>query len=145
MKREFVILLILLGVFLAIGCTGNNYGQTPAATPTPTQSGGPAATPSETTATANSSETPAVSAGGKTVEVIMQNFAFNPSLITISPGDTVKWTNKDSATHDVVGTDFRSNNLGNGDSYEHQFTNPGTYPYKCSFHPKMLGTVIVQA
>ncbi len=106
MKREFVILLILFSVFLAIGCTGNNAGQTP----TPT--GGPAATPaetpvaansSETPVTANSSETPAVSAGGKTIEVTIQGFAFNPSSITISPGDTVKWTNMDSAPHTVVG------------------------------------------
>jgi len=158
MKRELVILLILFSVFLAIGCTGNNAGQTP----TPTPSGGAAATPAETPATTNSSETtvntnssdttvitnstetPAVSAGGKTIEVTIQGFAFNPSSITISPGDTVKWTNIDSATHDVVGTDFSSGNLKKGDSYEHTFTKPDTYNYRCSFHPSMLGTVIVK-
>ena len=142
MKRELVILLVLFGVFLAIGCTGYNSGQTPA--PTPTTSEGAVATPAETPVAANSSETPAVSAGGKTIEVTMQGFAFNPNSITISPGDTVKWTNMDSATHDVVGTDFSSGNIKKGDSYEHTFTKPDTYNYRCSFHPSMLGTVIVK-
>ncbi len=139
MKRELVILLILFSVFLAIGCTGyNNAGQTPNST------GGPAATPAETPVTANSSETPAVSAGGKTIEVAIQGFAFNPSSITISPGDTVKWTNMDSATHTVVGDDFSSGNLTNGDSYTQTFTKPGTFNYHCSIHPSMQGTIIVQ-
>jgi plastocyanin len=148
MKKEFVILLILFSVFLAIGCTGyNNAGQTPNST------GGPAATPaethvtansSETHVTANSSETPAVSAVGKTIDVAIKGFAFNPSSITISPGDTVKWTNMDSATHTVTGSDFSSGNLKNGDSFEQTFTKPGTYNYHCSIHPSMQGIIIVQ-
>jgi plastocyanin len=138
MKRELVILLILFSIFLAIGCTGNNAGQTS------TPSGGAAATPTETPVTTNSSETPTVSAGGKTIEVTIQGFAFNPSSITISPGDTVKWTNMDSATHTVVGDDISSGNLKNGDSYQQTFTKPGTYNYHCSIHPSMLGTVIVK-
>ncbi len=138
MKREFVIFLVLFGLFLTTGCAGNNAGQSP--TPTVT----PAATPAETPVTANSSETPAVSTGGKTIEVTMQNFAFNPDSITISSGDTVKWTNMDSAGHDVVGTDFSSSNLKKGDSYEHKFTKAGTYNYICSIHPSMKGTVIVK-
>jgi plastocyanin len=147
MKREFVILLILFSVFLAIGCTGNNTGQTP------TPNGEPAVTTAETHSTANSSqtpvtanlsETPAVSAGGKTIEVTIQGFAFKPSSITISPGDTVKWTNMDSVTHTIAGTDFSSSNLNNGDSYEHTFTKPDTYNYRCSIHPSMQGTVIVK-
>ncbi len=154
MKREFIILLILVSVFLAIGCTGNNAGQPPTEKPAATPADTPTtATSSETPTTANSAETPiatnssdkpAVSAGGKTIEVTIQGFAFNPSSITISPGDTVKWTNMDSATHTVTGTDFSSGNLKNGDSYEHTFTKPDTYNYHCSIHPSMQGTVIVK-
>jgi len=137
MKREFVILLILFSVFLAIGCTGNKAGQP--------LTGEPSATPAETPTTATSAETPAVSAGVKKIEVAIQGFAFNPSSITISPGDTVKWTNLDSATHDVVGTDFSSGSLKKGDSYEHTFAKTDTYNYRCSFHPSMQGTIIVKA
>jgi plastocyanin len=50
----------------------------------------------------------------------------------------------DSATHDVVGTDFSSGSLKKGDSYEHTFTKPDTYNYRCSFHPSMLGTIVVK-
>lgn len=138
MKRELVILLILFSVFLAIGCAGNNTGQTPNST------GAPAATSAETPGTANSSETPAVSAGGKTIDVTIQGFAFNPSSITISPGDTVKWTNMDSATHTVTGDNISSGNLKNGDTYEQTFTKPGTYNYQCSIHPSMKGMIVVK-
>ena len=149
MKRELVILLILFSVFLVIGCTGNNAGKNS------NQTGGPAVTPagtpvtvnsSETPIAANSSETPAASVGGKTIEVAIQGFAFNPDSITISPGDTIKWTNMDSATHTVEATDssFKSDNLKTGDSYEHTFTNPGTYNYMCSIHPSMRGSIIVK-
>jgi plastocyanin len=30
-------------------------------------------------------------------------FAFNPSSVTIARGDTVKWTNKTTATHTATG------------------------------------------
>jgi plastocyanin len=156
MKREFVILLILFSVFLAIGCAGNNAGQTPnstgapaatsAKTPVPAKSSetSVAANSSETPANSNSSETPAASAGGKTIEISIQGFTFNPSSITISPGDTVRWTNMDSATHTVVGDSISSGNLKNGDTYKQTFTKPGTYNYQCSIHPSMKGMIIVK-
>lgn len=156
MKRELVILLILFSVFLAIGCAGNNTGQTPNSTgaPAATSAETPgtanssetsiAANSSETSVNANSSETPAISAGGKTVDVTIQGFAFNPSSITISPGDTVKWTNMDSATHTVTGDNISSGNLKNGDTYKQTFTKPGTYNYQCSIHPSMKGMIVVK-
>jgi plastocyanin len=137
MKRKLIILLILVSVFLAIGCTGKNSGQSP----TPTT---PATTTAQTNLTANSAETPSNSTGGNTIEVKMEGFAFNPDSVTISPGDTVKWTNMDSAGHDVSGSEFKSNMLQKGDSYEHQFPKSGTYDYVCSVHPNMKGTVIVK-
>jgi plastocyanin len=35
--------------------------------------------------------------------------------------------------------------LNRGDTYTQTFTAPGTYPYICSIHPFMHGTVIVIA
>lgn len=125
MRKEFIILIVLFSIFLAIGCTGTN-NQEPA---TPTES--PA-------------ETPAVPTSSKTVEVTIQNFAFNPGSVTISSGDTVKWTNMDSTAHTITGTDFSSGNLNKGDSYENTFAKAGTYDYHCSIHPSMTGTVIVK-
>ncbi len=81
---------------------------------------------------------------GKTVDVKIQNSAFDPGSITISSGDTVKWTNMESDTHTVVGPDFSSGNISSGKSYEHKFTKTGTYNYHCSIDPSMKGVVIVK-
>ncbi len=81
---------------------------------------------------------------GKTVDVKIQNSAFNPNSIAISSGDTIKWTNLDPGTHTVVGSDFSSGNISSGKSYEHKFTIAGTYNYSCSIDPSMKGVVIVK-
>ena len=39
--------------------------------------------------------------------------------------------------------DFRSDNLGNGDTYSHKFDKAGKFPYHCKYHPRMHGTVTV--
>jgi plastocyanin len=81
-------------------------------------------------------------------EVWIQNMAFNPSSITVTVNTTVKWTNKDGATHTVTSTTgsfpFDSGNLSNGQSFSKQFTTAGTFTYKCTIHSSMTGTVVVQ-
>ena len=81
---------------------------------------------------------------GETFYVRIQNSAFYPDSISISSGDTVKWTNLDSGTHSVVGSDISSGNISSGKSYEHKFTIAGTYNYSCSIDPSMKGVVIVK-
>lgn len=79
-------------------------------------------------------------------EVWMQGMTFNPATLTVSVGTTVKWTNKASFTHNVTsGTAvFSSGAMGNGSTFSFQFTAAGTYPYTCTLHPGMAGTIIVQ-
>ncbi|HEY3362986.1 MAG TPA: cupredoxin domain-containing protein [Methanosarcina sp.] len=79
----------------------------------------------------------------ETYYVRIQNSQFYPSSITISTGDTVRWTNLDSTNHTVVGTDFSSGNITSQDSYDHTFTKTGTYSY-CPIEPSMKGIVIVK-
>jgi plastocyanin len=81
--------------------------------------------------------------GGKTVDVSIQGFAFNPASVQISTGDTVRWTNMDSADHTVTGSAFKSGIIPKGQNFEFQFTKPGVYNYVCSIHPSMRGTVTV--
>jgi plastocyanin len=78
-------------------------------------------------------------------EVWIKDTAYNPSTITVNAGTTVKWTNKDAVTHTVTSTTglFDSGNIGNGDIYTHQFGTSGSYPYTCTLHPAMSGTVVV--
>ena len=82
---------------------------------------------------------------GETFEVSIDDFAFDPTSVTISTGDTVRWTNMDSADHTATGSAFDSGILEEGDSYEFTFTETGTFEYNCSIHPEMQGTVTVIA
>ncbi len=85
--------------------------------------------------------------GSKTWAVTIQNFAFaQPSLI-IKKGDTVVWTDKDSAPHTVtVDSDGGpvSPTLNQNGTYSFTFNTAGTFGYHCSIHPFMKGTVTVQ-
>lgn len=134
MRKELVVFIVLLSIFLATGCAGNK----PA---TPAEK--PVVTPVETPVTPVSDVTPQPEAKGKIIEVDIQNSAFNPQSVEIFTGDTVRWTNKDSIAHTVTGSTFESKVLENGDTYEFLFTDAGTYNYNCSIHPSMKGTVVV--
>ena len=84
--------------------------------------------------------------GGNTV--IIKNFAFDPSSLTVKSGTVVTWTNQDGASHTIVSDTgspvaFSSDSLSSGASYSFTFTQPGTYTYHCSIHPTMKGTIIV--
>ena len=79
-------------------------------------------------------------------EIAIQNFAFIPSSITIKAGDTLRWTNRDSAPHTVSSDDntFESGTMNQGQTFQFTFKTPGTYAYHCSVHPNMKATVVVQ-
>ncbi len=89
---------------------------------------------------------PGGSSSGQTINIDISGFAFSPSSITISPGDTVVWTNKDSAPHTVTstsGAELVSGTIAAGSTFSHTFNNAGTFGYKCEFHPSMTGSVTV--
>jgi plastocyanin len=83
------------------------------------------------------------SSSGNTVTI--QNLAFNPTTLNVQVGKTVTWINKDSTTHRVVSDIglFDSGNLTNGMSYKYTFNQTGSFPYHCSIHPSMTGTIVV--
>ncbi len=62
-------------------------------------------------------------------------------------GDTVKWTNMDTAPHTVTVTSgpvkFNSGNLAKGQSFSYTFTKAGKYSYYCAVHPDMTASVTV--
>jgi plastocyanin len=78
--------------------------------------------------------------------IAIQNFAFNPATLTVKAGTTVTWTNLDSTNHPVASDTgvFNSGTLNNGQSYSFTFNQTGSYPYHCTVHPSMTGTVIVE-
>ncbi len=87
-------------------------------------------------------------AAGATVHVVIQNFAFSPASITVAPGTTVVWTQKDTTGHTVAsdtGAWTQSALLKQNETFSLTLTKAGTYKYHCSPHPYMKGTIIVQA
>jgi plastocyanin len=85
------------------------------------------------------------SSGGN-ADVKIDNFSFGPQTVTVPLGATVTWTNRDDIPHTVVSTDgvFKSKVQDTDEKFSYTFTKAGTYPYFCSVHPKMTGTVVVQ-
>lgn len=76
-------------------------------------------------------------------------YSFSPGTLTIRVGENVTWTNTNSVQHNVVSDSsadpFTSGILNNGQTYTHQFNQVGTFPYHCSIHPTMTGTIVVTA
>ena len=79
------------------------------------------------------------------------NKCFIPSSVSIMKGDTVVWSNDDTAAHTVTSGSpangpsgmFDSSLLIGGKSFEHKFDSSGSVDYFCMVHPWMTGSVQV--
>lgn len=88
-----------------------------------------------------------------TVDVAMNNFSFQSQDITITVGDTVRWTNLGGSHTATSGSSctpdgkWDSGVLSAGQSYTTTFNSAGTYPYFCLPHCSMgmTGSVTVTA
>ncbi len=126
MKKIFGCAAVLTAVLFLGGCSlYGNQTSTPATPATPAQPG----------VGVSSNQANAVS---------IKNFAFNPAELAVKSGDTVTWTNDDSAPHQIKSTAFNSDMLSTGQSFSFTFNQAGSYDYICSIHPSMAGKIIVQ-
>jgi plastocyanin len=77
--------------------------------------------------------------------------SYNPNPIEIKVGDTMTWINSDSSPHAVTSSSndgsitFDSDVLRRGETFSFTFDKEGQYPYLCTLHPSMVGTVVVTA
>jgi plastocyanin len=78
--------------------------------------------------------------------VNIAKFAYGPKEITIAPGTTIVWTNRDETPHTVTSNDksFASKGLDTDDKFEHSFASEGDFSYFCTVHPFMTGVVHVR-
>jgi plastocyanin len=76
--------------------------------------------------------------------IVIENFSFNPTAITVKAGDAVTWTNQDSTVHTIKSDSFNSAPLNQGDTFKFIFTTKGSFAYVCGIHPSMTGTIIVE-
>ena len=76
----------------------------------------------------------------------IDNFTFAPARLTVKAGTTVTWRNEDDIPHTVTSAArlFKSKALDTDDSFSFTFTQPGTYEYFCSLHPRMTATIVVE-
>jgi plastocyanin len=127
--------LVLVGYTL--GCGGGGTGPSSGGTP----SGG---TPNN----------PAAPSGSTSNSVNVINNSFDPGATTVAAGTTVTWT-WDTCTNDGYGGTTCADHTVTFDdgvgsarqsrgSYQRSFTAAGTYPYHCTVHSGMSGSVTVQ-
>jgi len=81
--------------------------------------------------------------------IAIRNFAFVPDSIVVPAGATVTWVNcEDVGVEPHTTTSetalWDSPDLSTGSRFSRTFAAPGTFPYHCTPHPQMLGTVVVQ-
>ena len=79
-------------------------------------------------------------------QIVIKDYMFAPTSVTVKAGTTVKWTNKDDEPHTVVSDtgEFKSGGMDTNESFSHKFDKPGTYHFTCSIHPRMVGVIVVQ-
>ena len=80
------------------------------------------------------------------MSVGIENFAFAPADVTAAVGETITWTNSDSAPHTATLDDGAcdTGNIAQNASAGLVFDAAGTYPYHCTIHPNMKGTITIQ-
>ena len=130
-RRAAVAAVVLAAV---AGCGGSS---TPAASATP--AGGSTPSPAASPLSSGVAAGPAL---------VVAQFAFAPSPLTVSPGQVVTVTNRDGATHTVTsdqGGAFHSGDLSKGAPMTFTApTKPGTYTFHCDYHASMHGTLVVK-
>jgi len=95
--------------------------------------------------------TPATSAASGAVAssgIVIKNFGYSGTL-TVKAGQKVTVTNQDSAAHTVTDKKshlFDTGNIaaGGGTGTFTAPSKPGSYPFGCTYHPQMAGTLVVQ-
>jgi plastocyanin len=79
-------------------------------------------------------------------KIVVKDFMFMPTPLTVKAGSTVTWTNMDNEPHTVVSDTglFKSGGMDTNESFSFKFDKPGTYHFTCSIHPRMVGTIVVE-
>ena len=135
---RLILALAVAAMLLVAGCGDDEENAT-------TPSGNPAAESTDTGA-AGAEDEGSGGGGGDVVEVTMKDIQFDPQAVTVSVGQTVRWTNEDDVQHDADAKngEFESELYGKGGTQEYKAEKAGTIEYVCSVHPSMTGTITVE-
>jgi plastocyanin len=138
MRRPSVLAFSLFALLALSACASSTGGTAGPATSAPSAAPAASAPAAGGGGCSESSEAPAVT-------VNIQNFAFAPAEATAAVGETIGWTNGDSAPHTATLDD---DSCGTGSITENAtaglvFDAAGTYPYHCNIHPNMTATITI--
>ncbi len=81
----------------------------------------------------------------KTHRVVIQGLKYQPETLRVRRGDTVLWVNDDPMPHTVTAAGhFDSRSIDAGKSWRYVARRAGTYPYVCTLHSNMRGSLQVE-
>lgn len=81
---------------------------------------------------------------GEGDRVEMVKACFTPSVLRTDPGTEVTFVNQDPIVHNVSAGEWGYfSDLSQGDEFTASFSEPGVYPFACTYHPGMVGAVVV--
>ncbi len=85
---------------------------------------------------------------GDTVTVEIKDYRFAPAELTVKPGDTVRWVNREKRQYHSVWFEELGEPeppyLFPGENTSRTFEGAGEFPYRCGPHPEMTGVVSVE-
>ena len=77
--------------------------------------------------------------------VTIEGMIYKPATLTIKPGDSVTWVNKDIVEHTATAEGrFDSKLIAPSKSWKQVFKTKGSFDYTCKYHPVMKGTLTVR-
>ena len=135
--RRLATSLTMVAASLAFAACGSSGGSAGASSPpqasAPAASGGGSAAACE------------VASGSGDVTGTIAGNAFDPADVAASAGQVVAFTNEDTVPHTFTLDDGScdTGTIANGASGAIRFAAAGTYPFHCTVHPSMTGTVTV--
>jgi plastocyanin len=82
----------------------------------------------------------------KTHTVAIEGMRFLPEVLTVAPGDTIVWVNKDLVPHTASSEagGFDSQMIEAGKSWTYTVRKKGDLAYICTYHPTMKAMLRVQ-
>jgi plastocyanin len=126
------VVAVCVFLMLAIAC-GGGYSSSASA---------PAPSPVPSTVPGGPSSSVSIPVGA----ALLGADAYAPDAVNVDAGTTVTWVNTDSVSHTSTSNaaGWNSGEVVAGGRFSVAFPTPGTFPYHCTIHPGMVGTVVVR-
>lgn len=141
--------IVLIGL-AGCGSGGEQAGEAPPAETSSAAEATAEATPEETASAETSeageaSEEPTAEAPAEEIVITIRNFEYEMPE-TVPAGAEITVVNEDTAPHTVTTTETEDFDaiVGGGETTTFTApTEPGEYPFFCTYHPNMTGTLVV--